>query len=139
MREREGKLFHVLEPVDGYDYCINVNGKEKTFYANLFKRNITRAVISDEALLGDRFGSAARPALWRSMLGIAAEMTGWEVLPELGGWGSKETVMLGDELCREERRELEKLSGPFSSDFIDCTGSTKVEAHVIEVTSSTTI
>ncbi|GFN74235.1 hypothetical protein PoB_000074100 [Plakobranchus ocellatus] len=45
---------------------------------------------------------------------------GCEVLPELGGWGSKETVReqkLYGELSTDQRRKLEQLTGSFSTSF----------------------
>ncbi|GFO27412.1 Zinc finger protein [Plakobranchus ocellatus] len=62
-----------------------------------------------------------------------------EALPELGGWGSKETVndlKFGDELTLDQRRQLEEVALMYSSIFSDRPGTASTEEHCIELTSS---
>ncbi|GFN90749.1 Zinc finger protein [Plakobranchus ocellatus] len=46
---------------------------------------------------------------------------------------------MNDELSMEQRHELEKLAGCFSSIFSNCPDSTTLEEHHIDLTSSTTV
>ncbi|GFO13294.1 Zinc finger protein [Plakobranchus ocellatus] len=65
-----------------------------------------------------------------------------DVLPELGGWGSKESVKylkFGNDLSAEQQHELEELAGCFHSIFSDCPCSTILEKHRIELKSSTPV
>ncbi|GFN79108.1 Zinc finger protein [Plakobranchus ocellatus] len=62
-----------------------------------------------------------------------------EALPELGGWGSEETVNVlnfGDELTLDQRRQLEEVALTYSSIFSDRPGTASTEEHCIELTSS---
>ncbi|GFN90448.1 Zinc finger protein [Plakobranchus ocellatus] len=131
--------FDILVTVCANDYRINVNEKEKTFHANLLKSYITRDTASDETSTGDNSVQAVSLAV------VEDEGSGWDecgcvALPEFGGWSSKETVKdlnFGDYLSAEQRRELEELAGCFLFIFSDCPGSTTLEEHRIELTSST--
>ncbi|GFO28939.1 hypothetical protein PoB_005544400 [Plakobranchus ocellatus] len=58
--------------------------------------------------------------------GNCGDDSGCEVLPELDGWDSKETVKdlkFGDDLSTEQQYELEELAGCFSAFFSDRSGS----------------
>ncbi|GFN91293.1 Zinc finger protein [Plakobranchus ocellatus] len=62
-----------------------------------------------------------------------------EALPELGGWGSEETVndlKYGDELTLDQRRQLEEVALTYSFIFSDRPGTASTEEHCIELTSS---
>ncbi|GFO36303.1 Zinc finger protein [Plakobranchus ocellatus] len=62
-----------------------------------------------------------------------------EALPELGGWGSKETVndlKYGDGLTLDQRKQLEEVAVTYSSIFSDRPGTASTEEHCIELTSS---
>ncbi|GFO26819.1 gypsy retrotransposon integrase-like protein 1 [Plakobranchus ocellatus] len=65
-----------------------------------------------------------------------------EVLPELGGWGSEETVndlKYGDELTLDQRRQLEEVALTYSSIVSDRPSTASTEEHCIELTSSTPV
>ncbi|GFO45968.1 Zinc finger protein [Plakobranchus ocellatus] len=62
-----------------------------------------------------------------------------EALPELGGWGSEETVndlKYGDGLTLDQRRQLEEVAVTYSSIYSDRPGTASTEEHCIELTSS---
>ncbi|GFO01376.1 gypsy retrotransposon integrase-like protein 1 [Plakobranchus ocellatus] len=62
-----------------------------------------------------------------------------EALPELGGWGSKESVIdlkYGDGLTLDQRKQLEEVAVTYSSIFSDRPGTASTEEHCIELTSS---
>ncbi|GFO44666.1 hypothetical protein cantadraft_45249 [Plakobranchus ocellatus] len=87
--------------------------------------------------LGNGFVSAASVAVVKDDdEGSSCDDCGCEVLPKFGGWGSKETAK---ELSMELRLEFEELAGSVFSILTDCPGSTIVEEHRIELTSSTPI
>ncbi|GFR80743.1 zinc finger protein [Elysia marginata] len=61
-----------------------------------------------------------------------------ETLPELGGWGSNETVndlQYGDQLSPDQRRQLEEIASSYSSIFSDRPGTVSTEEHRIKLTS----
>ncbi|GFS23678.1 Gypsy retrotransposon integrase-like protein 1 [Elysia marginata] len=65
-----------------------------------------------------------------------------ETLPELGGWGSNETVndlQYGDQLTPDQRRQLEEIASSYSSIFSDRPGTVSTEEHRTELTSSTPV
>ncbi|GFR79431.1 Pol polyprotein [Elysia marginata] len=65
-----------------------------------------------------------------------------ETLPELGGWGSNETVnnlQYGDQLTPDQRRQPEEIASSYSSIFSDRPGTVSSEEHRIELTSSTPV
>ncbi|GFN83854.1 Zinc finger protein [Plakobranchus ocellatus] len=62
--------------------------RRKTLLANLLKRHITIGTALEETSMGD--GSVPTANLF--VVEDADEGSSCEVLPELGGWGSKETV-----------------------------------------------
>ncbi|GFS24008.1 zinc finger protein [Elysia marginata] len=65
-----------------------------------------------------------------------------ETLPELGGWGSNETVndlQYSDQLTPDQRRQLEEIASSYSSIFSDRPGTVSTEEHRIELTSSTPV
>ncbi|GFN91851.1 Pol polyprotein [Plakobranchus ocellatus] len=62
-----------------------------------------------------------------------------EALPELGGWGSEESVndlKYDDGLTLDQRKQLEEVAVTYSSIFSDRPGTASTEEHCIELTSS---
>ncbi|GFO45342.1 reverse transcriptase [Plakobranchus ocellatus] len=109
--------FEIVTTVGINDYRINMGGKEKTFNANLLKGYIARDQDASQATTEERppTSSLAIPA---ASVTVIEDLEGehfndseCEVLPELGGWDSKETVndlKFGDELTLDQRRQLEE-------------------------------
>ncbi|GFO41696.1 hypothetical protein PoB_006820100 [Plakobranchus ocellatus] len=79
--------FDILATVGANDCRINVNGKEKTLKTlprgtQLVMRHRRVMVLCRQRVW----------LLWKTTTRVADVMTGREVSPELGSWGSKETV-----------------------------------------------
>ncbi|GFN76273.1 hypothetical protein PoB_000277900 [Plakobranchus ocellatus] len=128
--------FDILATVGATDYRNHVKGKEKT---DLLKRRITRDTARDETPTGDgSMPAAILTVVEHEDKGSGCDDRSCEVLPELGGWVSKETAkdleFGGDDLSAEQRRELEELAGCFSYIFSDCPCSTTLEENCIEQT-----
>ncbi|GFN90363.1 Zinc finger protein [Plakobranchus ocellatus] len=122
-----------------------MGGKEKTFHANLFKGYITRDQDASQATTDQRppTSSSAIPAAYVTVIedleGEHFNDSDCKALPELGGWGSEETVndlKYGDELTLDQRRQLEEVALTYSSIFNDRPGTASTEEHCIELTSS---
>ncbi|GFN80223.1 hypothetical protein PoB_000672900 [Plakobranchus ocellatus] len=66
---------------------------EKTFQASLFKRYITNDTASNETPTSNSYVPAASLAVVKDGDEDSGhDDCGCEVLPEVGGWGSKETM-----------------------------------------------
>ncbi|GFO25059.1 hypothetical protein PoB_005156400 [Plakobranchus ocellatus] len=112
------------------------SAEDRTFQAYLLKRYITRDAAIDETQTGKVFLSTASLAIVEGDDDMASSCDdcGCEVLPMLGGWGSKETakdLKFGDMLSAEHRRELEDSTSLSSSIFIDRPASIILEVHRI--------
>ncbi|GFO28551.1 hypothetical protein PoB_005505600 [Plakobranchus ocellatus] len=70
-------------------YCINENGKEKTFHSNVLKKYIIRDAASDESQTEDGPMSAASLAIVEDNEAVNNDCDnyGCEISQELGGWG----------------------------------------------------
>ncbi|GFO12893.1 gypsy retrotransposon integrase-like protein 1 [Plakobranchus ocellatus] len=90
--------FEIVATVGINDYRINMRGKEKTFHANLLKGYIARDQDASRATTDERppTSSSAIPAASVTVIedleGEDFNVSDCEALPELGGWGSEETV-----------------------------------------------
>ncbi|GFO34008.1 Zinc finger protein [Plakobranchus ocellatus] len=137
--------FDIVATVGINDYRINMGGKEKTFRANLLKGYITRDQDASQATTDKRppTSSSAIPA---ASVTVIEDLEGehfndcdCEALPELGWWGSEETVndlKYGNELTLDQRKQLEEVAVTYSSIFSDRPGTALTEALCIELTSS---
>ncbi|GFO29427.1 Zinc finger protein [Plakobranchus ocellatus] len=119
--------------------------KEKIFHANLLKGYIARDQNASQANMDERppTSSSAIPAASVTVIeDLEREHfkdSDCEALPELGGWGSEETVndlKYGDELTLDQRRQLKEVAVTYSSIFSDRPGTASTEEHCIELTSS---
>ncbi|GFN96040.1 Zinc finger protein [Plakobranchus ocellatus] len=137
--------FEIVTTVGINDYRINMGGKEKTFHANLLKGYIARDQDTSQATTEERppTSSLAIPAASVTVIedlgGEHFNDNDCEALPELGGWGSEETVndlKYGDELTLDQRRQLEEVAVTYSSIFSNHPGTASTEEHCIELTSS---
>ncbi|GFO25446.1 Zinc finger protein [Plakobranchus ocellatus] len=137
--------FEIVATAGINDYRINMGGKEKTFHANLLKGYIARDQDVSQATTEERppTSSLAIPAASATVIedleGEHFNDSDCEALPELGGWGSKETVndlKFGDELTLDQRRQLEEVALMYSSIFSNRPGTASTEEHCIELTSS---
>ncbi|GFO20512.1 Zinc finger protein [Plakobranchus ocellatus] len=137
--------FEIVTTVGINDYRINMGGKEKTFQANLLKGYIARDQDASQATTDEKppLSSSAIPAASVTVIedleGEHFNDSDCEALPELGGWGSEETVndlKYGDELTLDQRRQLEEVAVTYSSIFSDRPGTASTEEHCIELTSS---
>ncbi|GFN92537.1 Zinc finger protein [Plakobranchus ocellatus] len=90
--------FEIVPTVGINDYRINMEGKEKTFHANLLKGYITRDQDPSQATTDERppTSSSAIPAasvtVNEDIEGEHFNKSDCETLPDSGGWGSEETV-----------------------------------------------
>ncbi|GFO19339.1 hypothetical protein PoB_004584400 [Plakobranchus ocellatus] len=90
--------FEIVKTEGINDYRINMGGKEKTFHANLLKGYIARDQDASQATTEERppTNSLAIPAASVTVIedleGEHFNDSDCEALPELGGWGSKETT-----------------------------------------------
>ncbi|GFS23664.1 Gypsy retrotransposon integrase-like protein 1 [Elysia marginata] len=119
--------FEVVATVGVNGYRINMGGKVKTFHANLLKRCIARdhEPIVNGDIEGELFNDSD-----------------CETLPELGGWGSNETVNdleYGDILTSDQQRQLEEIASSYSSIFSGRPGTVSTKEHRIDLTSSTPV
>ncbi|GFO17740.1 Zinc finger protein [Plakobranchus ocellatus] len=137
--------FEIVATVGINDYRIKIGGKEKTFHANLLKGYIARDQDASQATTDERppTSSSVIPAASVTVIedleGEHFNDSDCEAFPELGGWGSEETVndiKYGDELTLDQRRQLEEVALTYSSIFSDSPGTTSTEEHCIELTSS---
>ncbi|GFN78573.1 Zinc finger protein [Plakobranchus ocellatus] len=122
-----------------------MEGKEKTFHANLLKGYIARDQNASQANTDERSPtsnsaiSAASVTVIEDLEGEHFNDSDCEALPELGGWGSEETVndlKYGDGLTLDQRRQLKEVALMNSSIFSDRPGTASTEEHCIELTSS---
>ncbi|GFO43376.1 Zinc finger protein [Plakobranchus ocellatus] len=137
--------FEIVTTVGINDYRISMGGKEKTFHANLLKAYISRDQDASQANTDERppTSSSAIPAASVTVIedleGEHVNDSDCEALPELGGWGSEETVndlKYGDGLTLDQRRQLEEVALTCSFIFSDRPGAASTEEHCIELTSS---
>ncbi|GFN91319.1 Zinc finger protein [Plakobranchus ocellatus] len=137
--------FEIVATVGINDYRINMGGKEKTFHANLLKGYIARDQDASQATTEERPPTSsldipvASVTVIEDLEGEHFNDSDYEALPELGGWGSEETVndlKFGDELTLVQRRQLEEVALTYSSIFSDRPGTASTEEHCIELTSS---
>ncbi|GFR96684.1 zinc finger protein [Elysia marginata] len=121
--------------------------KVKTFHANLLKGYIARdqdiyqAPVDEGPPTSSSAISAASLTVIEDIEGEHFNDSDCEFLPELGGWGSNETVndQYGDQLTLDQRRQLEDNASSYSSIFRDRPGTVLTEEHRIELTSSTPV
>ncbi|GFR92549.1 Pol polyprotein [Elysia marginata] len=140
--------FKVVATVGVNDYRINMGGKVKTFHANLLKKYIARDQDIHQAAV-DEGPPTTSSAISAASLTVIDDIEGehfndsdCETLPELGGWGSNDTVndlQYGDQLTPDQRRQLEEIASSYSSIFSDRPGTVLIEEHRIELTSSTPV
>ncbi|GFO06575.1 Zinc finger protein [Plakobranchus ocellatus] len=124
---------------------INMGRKEKTFHANLLKGYIARDRDAGQATTDER-PPTSNSAIPAASVTVIEDLEGehfndsdCEALPELGGWGSEESVndlKYGDGLTLDQRRQLEEVAVTYSSIFSDRPGTASTEEHCIELTSS---
>ncbi|GFS20960.1 retrovirus-related Pol polyprotein from transposon 297 [Elysia marginata] len=140
--------FEVVATVGVKDYRINMAGKVKTFHANLLKGYIARdqdihqAAVEEGPPTSSSAISAASLTVIEDIEGEHFNDSDCEILPELGGWGSNETVndlQYGDQLTPDQRRQLDEIASSYSSIFSDRPGSVSTEEHRIELTTSTPV
>ncbi|GFR68184.1 zinc finger protein [Elysia marginata] len=125
-----------------------MGGKVKTFHANLLKGYIARDQDIHQAAV-DEGPSTSSSAISAEGLTVIEDIEGehfndsdCETHPELGGWGSKETVNVvqyGNQLTRDQRRQFEEIASSYSSIFSVRPGTVTTEEHRIELTSSTPV
>ncbi|GFO43367.1 Zinc finger protein [Plakobranchus ocellatus] len=137
--------FEIVATVGINDYRINMGGKEKIFHANLLKGYIARDRDAIQATTDERppTSSSAIPAASVTVIedleGEHFNNSDCEALPELGGWGSEESVndlKYGDGLTLDQRKQLEEVAVIYSSIFSDRPGTASTEEHCIKLTSS---
>ncbi|GFS12946.1 Pol polyprotein [Elysia marginata] len=140
--------FEVVATVGVNNYRINMGGKVKTFHAYLLKGYIARdqdihqAAVDEGPPTCSFTISAASLTVIEDIEGEHFNDSDCETLPELGGWGSNETVndlQYGDQLTPDQRRQLEEIVSSYSSIFTDRTGTVSTEERRIELTSSTPV
>ncbi|GFR58487.1 zinc finger protein [Elysia marginata] len=118
--------FEVVATVGVNDYRINMGGKVNTFHANLLKGCIARDQDIHQAAADERLPTSSS-AISAAGLTVIEDIEGehfkdsdCETQPELGGWGSNETVndlQYGDQLTPDQRRHLEEIASSYSSVF----------------------
>ncbi|GFO26427.1 Zinc finger protein [Plakobranchus ocellatus] len=137
--------FEIVTTVGINDYRINMGGKEKTFHAHMLKGYIARDQDASQETTEEMppTSSLAIPAASVTVIedleGEHFNDSDCEALPELGGWGSEETVndlKYDDKLTLDQRRQLEEVALTYSSIFIERPGTASTEEHCIELTSS---
>ncbi|GFR83832.1 hypothetical protein ElyMa_005984600 [Elysia marginata] len=105
-----------------------MGGKVKTFHANLLKGYIARdqdihqAAVDEGPPTSSSAISAASLTVIEDIEGEPCNDSDCETLPELGGWGSNETVndlQYGDQLTLYQRRQLEEIASLYYSIFSD--------------------
>ncbi|GFR93679.1 zinc finger protein, partial [Elysia marginata] len=131
--------FEVVATVGVSDYRINMGGKVKTFHANLLKGYIARDQDIHQAAVDEGPPTSSSAISAASLTVIEDEHfndSDCETLPELGIWGSNETVndlQYGDQLTPDQRRQLEEIASSYSSIFSDRPGTVSNEEHRIEL------
>ncbi|GFR81445.1 Pol polyprotein [Elysia marginata] len=141
--------FEVVATVGVNDYRINMVGKVKTFHANMLKGHIARdqdihnaAVEEGPPTSSSAISAAASLTVIEDIDGEHFDDSDCKTLPELGGWGSYETVndlLYGSQLTPDQRRQLEEITSSYSSIFSDRPGTMSTEEYRIELTSSTPV
>ncbi|GFR77495.1 zinc finger protein [Elysia marginata] len=135
--------FEVVATVGVNDYRINMGGKVKTFHANLLKgymardQDIHQAAVDEEPPTSSSAISAATLTVIEDIEGEHFNDSDCKTLPELGGWGSNETVnhlQYGDQLTPDQQRQLEEIASSYFSIFSDRPGTVSTEEHRIELT-----
>ncbi|GFO16833.1 Zinc finger protein [Plakobranchus ocellatus] len=124
--------FEIVATVGVNDYRINMGGKEKTFHAG-------QATMDERPPTSSSAIPAASVTVIEDLEGEHFNDSECEALPELGGWGSEESVndlKYGNGLTQDQRRQLEEVAVTYSSIFSDRPGTASTEEHCIELTSS---
>lgn len=123
--------YEILEKVGNVDYRINMDGKTKTFHANMLKLYIDRDKENDAGVLG--------------IAGVAVvdladdEDDGEDELCDSPGQerteGARE-VTVSDELSEEEKTEIRTLLDDFEDVLSDVPGVTTLGVHDIKLTTN---
>ena len=145
--------FKVEKTVGTNDYGIQIDGKVKTFHANMLKKYIERETAEDingheEESEGDDNGDdkdvggsilhlTAASIIETTVSGTNGAIHDEELL-ELGPTTPNETaayVVLGEQLSEEQRVQLEDLIDRYEHIFTDVPGDSNLTEHQIELTS----
>ncbi len=145
--------FKVEKTVGTNDYGIQIDGKVKTFHANMLKKYIERETAEDingheEESEGDDNGDdkdvggsilhlTAASIIETTVSGTNGAIDDEELL-ELGPTTPNETaayVVLGEQLSEEQRVQLEDLIDRYEHIFTDVPGDSNLTEHQIELTS----
>ncbi|GFR57923.1 zinc finger protein [Elysia marginata] len=142
---REVKAFCISDTIC-YVIVGNLDGARSYYTEELYKGYIARDQDIHQATV-DEGPPTSSSAISAVTLTVIEDIEGehfndsdCETLPELGGWGSNETVndlQYGDQLTQDQRRQLEEIASSYSSIFSDRPGTVSTEEHRIELTSST--
>ena len=117
--------FRIKKVIGKNDHRVDINGKTKTYHANLLKRYIQRKNGQEVAV--------SMPAI---ATGDGDEATGGGRV-ELRGFKQRENykdVSLGSQLTQQQRTELRKLTEEFGDVFMDVPGTTRLVEHKVNLT-----
>ncbi|GFO09026.1 gypsy retrotransposon integrase-like protein 1 [Plakobranchus ocellatus] len=107
------------------------------FISDCMKEDASQATTDERPPTSSSAIPAASVTVIEDLEGEHFNDSDCEALPELGGWGSEETVndlKYGDELTLDQRRQLEEVALTYSSIFSDRPGTASTEEHCIELT-----
>ena len=143
--------FRVLEKVGNLDYKIDINGKSKTFHANLLKRYIARIENEQETLKFEpKINSNVLECATVSIIECEQPLSDSEilnenlaldneeliVLPSLNAIETFSDVKIGTNLDLEQTNEVKRLLANFQSVLTDFPGKTNLDEHCILLTTT---
>ncbi len=140
--------FRVLEKIGTVDYRIDLNGKSKTFHANLLKKYQTRpdaTNVNTEATTGSLIECAnasiieCEEPITESESSSDYIMTDNEdviMLPALNPTESVSDVQISMTLEKDQEMQVKRILGSFSDIMTDLPGETNLGQHGITLTTS---
>ncbi|GFR64154.1 Gypsy retrotransposon integrase-like protein 1 [Elysia marginata] len=132
-----GEKVLVLLPTDSNKLLMQWKGPFEVVATNIHQAAVDEGPPTSSSAI-----SAASLTVIEDIEGKHFNDSDCETLPELGGWGSNETVnnlRYGDQLTPYQQGQLEEIASLYSSIFSDRPGTVSTEEHRIELTSSTPV
>ncbi|XP_063970109.1 uncharacterized protein LOC135157653 [Lytechinus pictus] len=133
--------FTVVHKLSDQDYRLDINGKLKTFHANLLKRYISREEDREESLTGDEDPAVSAQAVvvTEDDDSEASPMSGKLKsisihLPPLEATETTEDVSVCKNLSKEQKREVKSLLLDYREVLTDLPGECKLGTHSIKLT-----
>ena len=129
--------FYVVKRVAHHDFCIDMNGKERTFHANLLKRYVTRHEIEPEIV-------HAAYSLKHVSTSVIDEDETTADMPELKLFPVEQTegwtdVQICPDITAHQIQKIQQMLKEFSDVLTDIPGCTDLIEHSVVLTTDNAI